>query len=92
MATILIIDGVLQKESDSCGLWMHCEHLNRDPSDSYVCLMCKPPLLKYYFDLMHFQFSLHLHAVQICMFVMLFLVNRFLKQDSVLYMASFTCE
>jgi len=47
VTTILIIDGVLQKESDSCGLWMHCEHLNRDPSDIYVCLMCKPPLLKY---------------------------------------------
>jgi len=41
---------------------------------------------------MHFQFSLHLRAVQVCMFTMLFLVNYFLKQDSVLYIASFTCE
>ena len=40
------IDGVLQKEwirctnTDTCGLWMHCECLSKDPSDNYVCLMC----------------------------------------------------
>ena len=41
-----LTDGVLQKEwirctnTDTCGLWMHCECLNKDPSDNYVCLMC----------------------------------------------------
>ena len=41
-----LINGVLQKEwirctnTDTCGLWMHCECLNKDSSDNYVCLMC----------------------------------------------------
>ena len=43
-----IIDGVLQKEwirctnTDTCGLWMHCECLGKDSESSlYVCHMCK---------------------------------------------------
>ena len=41
-----LTDGVLQKEwirctnTDTCGLWMHCECLNKDSNDNYVCLTC----------------------------------------------------
>ena len=37
-----LVDRVLQKEcirrtnTVTCGLWMHCEYLNKDPSDDYV--------------------------------------------------------
>ena len=74
-----LVDRVLQKEwirctnTVTCGLWMHCEYLNKDPSDDYdkinmfiSCAIPLVPLLNFWLQrYMHFRFNLHQHVIQI---------------------------